>query len=158
MPDVLREMVQADLDDLLVVQREGAVTALAHIFPQERHPFPTEDVRDRWSAEIDSPDIDCFVVQGPAGELAGFAATRGSELLHFGTAVQLWGSGLAGQAHDEVLAHMATQGHRQAWLRVFEGNARARRFYERRGWVPFGERTRTNFPPHPVLLGYEARL
>ena len=29
-------------------------------------------------------------------------------------------------------------GHRQAWLSVVAGNARARRFYERSGWIDDG--------------------
>ena len=158
MTSVLRRMTPGDLDALLSVQREGARVALGHIFSQGRHPFPTETVRERWSQEIASPDADCFMVLGPAGEVAGFAATRGSEFLHFGTALHSWGSGLAGRAHDEVLSHLRAQGHRQGWLRVFEENRRARRFYERRGWVVTGERSTTPFAPHPVLLKYVINL
>jgi RimJ/RimL family protein N-acetyltransferase len=90
--------------------------------------------------------------------VAGFAATRGNELLHFGTAVDLWGSGLASQAHDEVLDHLRAGGCTEGRLRVFEQNLRARRFYGRRGWVQTGERSRSGFAPYPSLLGYVLRL
>jgi diamine N-acetyltransferase len=151
---VLRPMVEEDLDDVLPLQREAAVVALGHIFPQDEHPFPSDEVRKRWIGEIESSDVDCFVVLGPQGETAGFAATRADELLHFGTAIRLWGSGLAGRAHDEILDHLRDKGFAEAWLRVFEENHRGRRFYERRAWVATGERTRTSFAPHPVLVHY----
>jgi diamine N-acetyltransferase len=155
---VLRPMSHADLDALLDIQREASVLALGRIFPQAEHPFPGDEIRERWSREIESDDVDCFVVVGPAGEVAGFAATRGNELLHFGTSVPVWGSGLAGAAHDEILEHLRENGFAEAWLRVFAENHRARRFYEQRGWLATGERTRTQFAPHPVLLSYARPL
>jgi len=39
-------MVVADLPDLMPLQERGAVAGLAHVFPQETHPFPQEAVRD----------------------------------------------------------------------------------------------------------------
>jgi RimJ/RimL family protein N-acetyltransferase len=39
-------------------------------------------------------------------------------------------------------------------LRVFAGNHRARRFYEKLGWKETGVESRTSFPPHPTLLEY----
>lgn len=147
-------MAQDDLDDVLYLQREASVAALSHIFPQDEHPFPSDEVRKRWSLEVESVDVDCFVVLGPQEETAGFAATRADELLHFGTAIHLWGSGLAGRAHDEILEHLRDKGFAEGSLRVFEENHRARRFYERRAWLATGEQSRTSFAPHPVLVHY----
>jgi RimJ/RimL family protein N-acetyltransferase len=155
--DVLRPMTPADIDEMVAVQRDAAVVGLAHLFPQDEHPFPVAEVRERWAREVVDPAIDCFVILAD-GRIAGFAATRSDELLHFGTALSTWGSGLAGRAHDEVIAHLTAQGHDHGWLRVFEGNHRARRFYERRDWVATGDPSRTSFPPHPVLLRYERTL
>lgn len=154
---VLQPLALEDLDALMAVQREGAVTGLGHIFPQEIHPFPEQRVRDRWKREIADPGVDCFVITD-AAKLAGFAATRGSELLHFGTAVSTWGSGLANLAHAELLDHLRAAGHRDVSLRVFDENTRATRFYIRRGWVRTDITTRTTFPPHPTLRRYERRL
>lgn len=142
---------------MLKVQREGAVAGLGHIFPQDTHPFATQVIRDRWLAELADPGTDCFVIVDN-GQIAGFAATRRDEFLHFGTAVHTWGSGLAGRAHDEVLEHLRDRGNRTAWLRVFEANERAIRFYAKRGWMPTGERSRTTFAPHPQLCHYERPL
>lgn len=154
---VLRPLRPDDLEVLLEVQRAGAVAALGHIFPQEENPFPTAEIRARWVAELDDPDVECFAVVRD-GEVAGFAATRGAELLHFGTALDSWGSGLAGRAHDELVERLRRQGHERAWLWVFEANGRAIRFYERRGWRPTTQTTRTSFAPHPVLRRYELDL
>jgi RimJ/RimL family protein N-acetyltransferase len=154
---VLRRLTQDDLDLLMEVQRAGAVLGLGHIFPQHEHPFPTAQVRARWVSEIDDPGTDCFAVVLDR-DLAGFAATREDQFLHFGTAVGTWGSGLADAAHRDVLEHLRAQGHRSAWLRVFDGNRRAVRFYGRRGWVATNATSRTSFPPYPVLRRYEITL
>jgi putative acetyltransferase len=147
-----------DLDALVELQREGAVAGLSGIFSQDEYPFPTAQVRERWAREVVDPAIDCFVVLDGEGPMAGFAATKGEELLHFGTALSTWGSGLAGRAHDAVVEHLRQQGRSRGWLRVFEANHRARCFYERRGWRATAETTRTSFPPHPVLVRYELTL
>lgn len=147
-----------DLDQVIAVQEEGGVAALGHIFPQDAHPFPRAVVRQRWAHELADSDVQCFVVEGPDRLVQGFVAISGNELLHFGTAKSTWGSGLAGQAHDEVLDRLCKQGHLRAQLWVFEENGRARHFYESRGWVPTGQRRRSTFPPQPVLVCYERDL
>lgn len=140
------------------MQRWGPVTALAHIFPQDFYPFPTNQIRRRWPAETTDPSVSAYVITGDRDQVVGFAATRGLDLLHFGTAVETWGTGLATSAHDEVLARFRTVGVTRVRLRVYEENQRARRFYEKLGWKPTGRRTQASFPPHPVLLVYERDL
>lgn len=154
---LLRHAELPDLDALLDVQRAGAQRGLGHIFPQDTHPFPRDTILARWVAEIADPGVEVYVIEH-AGRISGFAATRGDELLHFGTAVPTWGTGLAAAAHDEILARLAATGVTRAHLRVFEENHRAIRFYEKLGWQRTEARTRTSFPPHPVLIGYERRL
>ena len=51
-------------------------------------------------------------------------------MLHFGIAIEHWGSGIAQQAHDAVIDLMGRRGVVRAWLRVFTGNGRGRAFYE----------------------------
>lgn len=153
----LRLAAPSDLDALVEVQRAGAVLALAHIFPQDRYPFPCDRIRTRWVAEMASPDVDVYVIE-QNGRVSGFAAIRGDELLHFGTAVETWGTGLAAAAHDALLERLAAAGATRARLRVFEHNRRAIRFYEKQGWCRAPTRTRTSFPPHPVLIEYEREV
>jgi len=155
---VLRPMAAEDLDLLLPLQREAAQVAFADVFPQDLFPFPTEVVRQRWQAELADPGIECFVVVDADGGTAGFAAVKGHQFLHFGTALHSWGSGLAGAAHAEILDRWITHGYARGWLRVLEQNERARRFYERRGWEPTGVSERSGFAPYPVLLTYEIDL
>ncbi len=155
---VLRAMGPDDLPRVLDVQETGSVTALAHVFPQTSHPFPRTAILERWSHELDDPGTDCFVIAAAGGDVAGFAATRADEVLHLGTAVSTWGSGLARRAHDELLAHLSTQGFPSAHLWVFEANEHARHFYEHRGWTPDGRRTTSAFAPRPLLLGYAIDL
>jgi len=155
---LLRDALLSDLPALIAVQQAGALQALAHIFPQDTYPFPRATIQARWAAEIADPDIKVYVIEQDAARIAGFAAVRDNELLHFGTAVETWGSGLAAAAHSEVIERLAATGSTRARLRVFEANQRARRFYEKLGWRPTDRISRTSFPPHPVLLEYELDL
>ena len=53
---------------------------------------------------------------------------------------------------------LRSAGVTSAWLRVFTGNEHGRRFYERLGWTPTGERSHSTFEPRPELLQYERGL
>ena len=147
-------MTAADVPAVLDIQEPGAVLGLADVFPQDAYPFPRDVVAQRWLQEITTPGIDCYVVVLD-GTVVGFAAIRDDEFLHFGTAIEHWGTGVAETAHDAVLDLMASRGVQQAWLRVFTANGRGRRFYEKLGWQPTGARTRSSFPPYAELLRYE---
>ena len=153
----LRVMTAADVQQVLDVQEPGGVLGLSDVFPQDAYPFPRDVVAARWLQEIATPDIDCYVVVLD-GAVVGFAAIRGDEFLHFGTAVEHWGTGIAETAHDAMLDRMRSRGVQRAWLRAFTGNGRGRRFYEKLGWVPTGARTRSTYPPHAELLRYERTL
>ena len=153
----LRPATDADLEQLVAVQAEGSVVALAEVFPQATHPFPHEEILDRWRAELADPDVVAYVSTDDLGRVTGFAARRHDELLHFGTAMRTWGTGLATDLHDALLATYPAHVDR-LWLTVFEQNPRARRFWEKQGWRPTGRSSRTIYPPHPVLLEYDLRL
>lgn len=150
-------MRDVDVDAVLDVQEPGAIAALADIFPQDQYPFPRTELRQRWLEEIVDPNVQCFVVRQDEN-VVGFAALCGAELRHFGTAIATWGSGLASTAHDELLAIISQQGKTAAWLKVFEANIRARRFYVKHGWTTDGDREYSTFPPYPVLLRYARSL
>jgi len=154
-------MTVDDVEAVVNVQEATSVLALASIFPQDEYPFPRAKVRERWRGEVADPSIGTYVSVSDDGVVNGYAATRADELLHFGTALAFWGTGLAQQLHDAaiaVLAETVPADTRRVRLRVFEANGRARRFYEKLGWQPTGQRSRTVFPPHPVLLEYDLSL
>ena len=147
-----------DVEAILDVQEPGAVLAFAHIFPQDEYPFPRTALAKRWREEIADPDTHVYVSTDAAGAVSGFAATRGEVLLHFGTAVATWGTGLARELHDAVLGELAGTGVTRVRLHVLDENRRARRFYEKLGWRATGQRTRSPFAPYPALIEYGLAL
>jgi RimJ/RimL family protein N-acetyltransferase len=153
-----RLLTNEDLGALIEIQQEGGVAGLSHIFPQDRYPFQREVILERWRHEIADPTIHAYVSTGDDGSLTGFAATRHNEFLHFGMAVRLWGSGAAASFHDFVVEDLrqtnADRRDAYFWLRVFEENYRARRFYEKLGWMPTDIRTQSTFEPRPYLIEY----
>jgi ribosomal protein S18 acetylase RimI-like enzyme len=46
-----------------------------------------------------------------------------------------WGQGIGSALHDSALAELSSAGYRTAGLCVIAANHRARRMYEKRGWV-----------------------
>jgi GNAT superfamily N-acetyltransferase len=156
-----RLLAGEDLGALIEIQEAGAVAGLSHIFPQDRYPFQREVIFERWRRDLIDSTIHAYVSTDDSGALTGFAATRRNELLRFGTAVRLWDSGLATSLHDFVVEELrrtnADADHAFYWLRVFEENRRARRFYEKLGWTATDVRTRSTIEPHPNLLEYRFR-
>ena len=146
-------MTEDDVSAVIDLQRAGAVAGLAEVFPQDQYPFPRQAIIDRWRAEIGDPEIETFVALSDAGRLVGFAATSGSELFHFGTAIDTWGDGTASELHDIVVGLMCL-GDGQPTLFVFADNRRGRRFYDKHGWQSTGATSTGSFPPHPTLLEY----
>ena len=71
---------------------------------------------------------------------------------------EAWGSGVADALHDAGLDHLRSRGETRCRLWVLEHNARARRFYERRGWELDGTTRVVPFPPNPLDVGYAKRL
>jgi len=150
---IVRPMTEDDLQAIIELQHVGAIAGLADVFPQDLFPFPREAIVDRWRAEISNPAIETYVAVSDDGRLVGFAATTGSELLHFGTAIDTWGDGTATELHDVVVGSMRC-GDAQPTLFVFAANRRGRRFYDKHGWQATGATRTGNFPPYPLLLEY----
>jgi GNAT superfamily N-acetyltransferase len=154
---LLRAARVSDVPSLVAMQEIAAVAGLGHIFPQDQYPFPAQAIATDWIEEIGRPDIDAFVA-ARAGRIDGFAALRADELLHFGTALDTWGTGLAAALNNELLARLTESGHPSAWLRVFDDNHRARRFYEKMGWHATAATSHGEYPPYPPLTHYEISL
>jgi RimJ/RimL family protein N-acetyltransferase len=156
---IVRPASATDVEALVDVQQAGAVRGLAHIFPQDRYPFPREVIVQRWLDEIADPDLHVYVSADESGAITGFAATASNELRHFGTAPWWWGTGLASDLHDAMLQVFAAAAVGPTIrLYVFEANARARRFYEKHDWRGTGSTRLTSFAPNPVLIEYERAL
>jgi GNAT superfamily N-acetyltransferase len=81
----------------------------------------------------------------PAGHVAFFPDWRRDDtayLWQLFVRPAWWGSGLAGALHEAFVAEAVARGFAAARLNTPAAHARARRFYERRGWCVSG-------PPEP---------
>lgn len=118
-----------ELDAIVAINRASAASAYAAIFGDA--PYPEDGVRRRYARLLADPDVRLFIVDG-----AGYAAARPGHVEALYVVPEAWGTGLAGELYacvDEVAGSPAT-------LWVLEANERGRRFWERRGWRPTGER------------------
>ena len=72
------------------------------------------------------------------GDVAGFIMVAGDEVEQVYVAQAHRGTGLAAVLLAPAEEIVAAGGHELAWLADVAGNARARRFYERNGWIDRG--------------------
>ncbi|GEP38806.1 hypothetical protein NPS01_24690 [Nocardioides psychrotolerans] len=72
------------------------------------------------------------------GAVAGFVTVVDAELEQVFVDRRHRGTGVAAALMAAGLRRVAATGHERAWLVAAVGNARARRFYEREGWVDEG--------------------
>jgi GNAT superfamily N-acetyltransferase len=133
--------VTPDPETCFRVQRAASLAGLRHIYGDE--PFPDEEIRTRWRA---FPGTALGVERD--GQVVGVAGVDGEWLAGFYVLPEWWGTGVADELHDAAVA----LGARTLWC--LEENARARRFYEKRGWEPNGETRIVEYPPHPLDIGY----
>ncbi|HEX4817477.1 MAG TPA: GNAT family N-acetyltransferase [Nonomuraea sp.] len=78
------------------------------------------------------------VVATVRGAVAGFVMVVDDEVEQVYVARDHRGTDVATVLLAEAERLVAAGGHRRAWLAVVAGNARARRFYERHGWLDEG--------------------
>jgi GNAT superfamily N-acetyltransferase len=80
-----------------------------------------------------------FVDGEPAGHCAMTAGDwdepRAAELKSLFVRPRWFGTGLADRLHEAFIAAAYERAYPWAWLSTPLGNVRARRFYERRGWL-----------------------
>jgi GNAT superfamily N-acetyltransferase len=93
-----------------------------------------------------------------AGEAVGVAAIEGDWLNGFYVLPERWGSDVAPVLYAAGMDLIRASGARSAHLWVLEANARARRFYERRGWRENGTTRIVPYPPNPLDVGYSRVL
>jgi GNAT superfamily N-acetyltransferase len=82
---------------------------------------------------------DTSVAVSGSGEPVGFVMVVGDEVEQVFVARSGRGTGLAARLLAEAERRVAASGRASAWLAVVAGNARARRFYEKQGWVDEGD-------------------
>lgn len=82
---------------------------------------------------------DTTVATSADGGLLGFVMVVGDEVEQVYVSSAGRGTGVAATLLAEAERQVAEAGHDEAWLAVVDGNARARRFYEKCGWRDGGE-------------------
>ena len=98
--------------------------------PQELVEARTEEsFRDRAAERISEMTV--AVVEGV---IAGFVLVADDEVEQVYVAPRHRGAGIADLLMSEAERQVREKGYSKAWLAVVPGNARARSFYERRGW------------------------
>jgi GNAT superfamily N-acetyltransferase len=138
---------------LAAVQEVASVAALGHIFPPELYPYPREAVQARWVAAVADPATRTLITLAE-DEPVGAALVRKEWLEGLYVIPERWGTGLAGELHDRALDVVRELGSERCHLWVLEDNARAKRFYERRGWRENGTTRVVEYPPNPLDIGY----
>ncbi|HKA70038.1 MAG TPA: GNAT family N-acetyltransferase [Actinomycetes bacterium] len=87
------------------------------------------------------------------GAVAGFVMVVDDEVEQVYVSSGHRGSGIAAVLLTAAERQVSADGHDRAWLAVVAGNVRARRFYERNGWVdegPFDYQAASAGGPIPV--------
>jgi GNAT superfamily N-acetyltransferase len=138
---------------LAELQERASVAAFPHVFPPERFPFPRRTDPERWAQALEDPAASVQVAER-AEEAVGVALVRPDWLDGLYVVPEWWGKGVAAELHDHGLEIVRDLGSAQIHLWVLEENARARRFYERRGWRENGRTRVVPFPPNPLDVGY----
>jgi GNAT superfamily N-acetyltransferase len=156
-PDPHRRARSDDVEVLLSIQRASAVEAFPQVFPPERYPFPDDEVRAAWTEALASHDVQTFIAES-RGTSVGFVAIEGDYLRTLYVIPTAQRQGVGGALIDFAIERLKASGVRTAKLWTLEANARARSFYERRGWRLTDETRKVAFPPYPLDVGYEKAI
>jgi GNAT superfamily N-acetyltransferase len=126
----LRRAARDDADAVAEIWRLGWLDGHEGLVPQELVDARTdESFRTRAVERVG--DTTVAVVDD---EVAGFVMVVGDEVEQVYVSSAHRGTGVADALLDEAERQVRANGHAEAWLAVVAGNARARAFYERRGW------------------------
>jgi GNAT superfamily N-acetyltransferase len=153
----IRRVRPGEFVALFELEKAASLAGLGHVFPVEEFAFPDEDVLAKYRLWFEDPDFKAVAVE-QGRRLIAHAAYDREQLRQLSVHPEHWGSGLAGTLVEAALDDMAASGTKRARLWVLTANARARRFYQRTGWVPTGKMSRSQFVPHPEMLEYVRHL
>lgn len=149
-----RDAVPADAAAIRALFRASFTETFGHLYaPHDLAAFFAPQTEAAWAAEIAQGDIR-FRVAEEAGRVIGFAKLQPVKLpvAPQGPAAELGslyvdaahhGRGVAARLMDWAVATARREGAREMFLSVYVDNLRAKRFYERYGFVDIG---RYDFP------------
>jgi GNAT superfamily N-acetyltransferase len=131
----VRRATAADAPVVAQIWRTGWHDGHAGVVPDELVAARTDESFDTRAAER-LADTSVAVV---GGAVAGFVMVVGDEVEQVYVSRAHRGSGIADLLLDSAERQVRANSYPIAWLAVATGNARARRFYERRGWADEGD-------------------
>jgi GNAT superfamily N-acetyltransferase len=148
----LRPATAADASEIAVTLNE-AFDGYRAFAPRGWEPPPPDGMLANLGAALGRPGVWCAVaVPGDGSRQAGHVAFLPAAdarmpdpdpgLAHFWMLFvrrEFWGTGVAQRLHDAAVDEARRRGFAAMRLWVAEGQARARRFYERSGWLQSGE-------------------
>jgi|SRR5262245_17865922 len=130
----LRRGEDGDAGAIAEIWRLGWRDAHLGFVPEELAETRTEEsFRARTVAR--SGDMTVALVDGA---IAGFVLVVDDEVEQVYVCASYRGTGVAGVLIDEAERQIRANGYGKGWLAVVAGNARARGFYERAGWMDEG--------------------
>lgn len=131
---VVRPATTADVDVLARIWHDGWWQAHeGHVPAALYHERTPETFPPRVAERVPAT----WVAQGADGVL-GFVVVVGDELEQLYVAASAQGTGVGAALIAQAEEVIRSAGHPRAWLAVVADNPRARRFYERSGWVDAG--------------------
>jgi len=146
---ILRDATVADAELLASIGAQTFVETFGHLYAaDDLAAFLTNHTPAKWTGELTDPRY--HVVLAMVGDEAVGYAKLGPPSLPFeptGTPIELrqfylrkqaQGTGLAATLMEHMLAKARASGADELFLSVFIDNHRARRFYERHGFVRVG--------------------
>lgn len=147
---IVRAAELADLDAMARVHLVSSNTAYGRNDALERRLRSTRDA-------LTQNDLRSFVAED-GGEVVGVLTVGADELYAIYVHPDHWGGG-AGQALLERAHAALAETCDEAVLTCLVGNTRARRFYERNGWVPGEQLTELHFGGEPTeVVKYRKRF
>jgi GNAT superfamily N-acetyltransferase len=149
----IRRARPGEAELLLGIQRDAAVAAFSHVFPQDRHPFPSDAIREAWRDALANPHLEVYIGERDGKPVASVSVGDGY-LRTLYVLPPYWGGGIGTTLHDHALERLRALGFGEARLWTLEANTSGRRFYERRGWRLTGETRAVPFPPFPLDVEY----
>ncbi|MEV4508408.1 GNAT family N-acetyltransferase [Dactylosporangium sp. NPDC049525] len=140
----LRRARAADVDALVAIHQVARRTYYGDL------PFfyDTELLREAYTVSVDAPDRTVLCIDGAEGHPVGFLAlgppippapATTARLVGLYVDPAHWQRGVGGALHDAGVDVWQAAGVAEGHLEVWDGNERAKAFYLRRGWQPFGE-------------------
>jgi GNAT superfamily N-acetyltransferase len=130
----LRTARADDARDIAEIWHLGWQDGHLGLVPQDLLDVRTED-SFRTRASERASDTTVATVDGV---VAGFVVVVDDEVEQVYVAAAYRGTGVAKVLIAEAERQVRANGHRKTWLAVVAGNARARAFYERAGWIDEG--------------------